>query len=1175
MDESRVAEITVGARLTGSGYLVASGLVLTAQHAVGFNSTNSDRLAVRFTDEDDWIACAVRWRSSERLDAALLEITDERWLRGRRHVSTRWGNLAGRSRVDCTVTGFPQFAQRRTGIRDIERLPGVIEPTEGSATSGWVIRGVSSNVPPGLPLDTSTEAPLDGLTGAPVFVDDLMIGMLSSLGTDGRLRATRTTQLARDNEFAQLVSSRSGVPLVPESVELARIARSPLPLRTFTSPVSLLAPEAWALPFSGREEELQSLRDWSEGSGVQVCLCMAPPGFGKSRLALQFAVEMARREWAVGVLRRDTPSHQLERIAELQAPTLLVVDDGEAQTDQLLPVLEQAARRTSDTPFRLLVLARTEGPWWDSLIKRTKAAGAREALSTARAMPLPPQHISEPARAEAFENAVRGFIPLLSQIPDLSNRDWQGIAETISQPPLGKPAFDAVGSLQAAALRALLAAAPDTDELLGSLDEFEARVRNAPQALPESQSAQDPASSPGSLHTRGFGDRLAEADLIGRTAMVAAITDLLAPPEPDESATGADAHGPTVVALEGPWGSGKSTTMRFIEQELIRRRPQPDPKPERWSRRWWWSWWWRLPMPRHLSVRSALRILGSGKKETTRRGRHRAEALRGLPVIAHFNPWAHQSNEQIWAGLTRSIIEAAHPVLGADDRARERYWLFRNRLRLERRHLRRKLWRSLASPLLRLAVFALLPPLIAQLVKADQTYTVWGHTLTAPKLALAIPAGLLGAGLLHTAARLLFGRARSFLPGDVLDGPVLSGALAPGMGGTADPALRDPYFNARSGYLYLVQHDISELLASLRGRGHELIVFIDDLDRCTPGTTAQVFEAINLFLSGALQDAAPCQTADQTAKTTWIARTSRRTGDKIGQKTGLKKRTVEQAPQAQQSQQALQAPKATDTRAQCRFVIGLDPAVVAGHLDQAFKDLQPEKSRPSNGDPSWGWTFLRKLIQLPVILPPITDTGIDEALSGLLGSVPQPTPQSAPPAGGGETEPAAQPTAEAPETASLVFAPAPDPDPEPDIRARALETNPAVRALIQQRLYDQPDLSIRETKRLLTIWQFYLRVVGHKERGADQLDVEQALHLVVLAEIAARWPALQCHLRRPVDGRPGLHWLALARQENKAWEAARERTALQDEGYNHACDGLRALLQKHDGEQVAAMAERL
>ncbi|WP_406334949.1 P-loop NTPase fold protein [Streptomyces sp. NBC_00203] len=1151
VDESRVAEITVGARLTGSGYLVANGLVLTAQHAVGFNSTTSDRLAVRFTDEDDWIACAVRWRSSERLDAALLEITDEWWLRGRRHVSTRWGTLAGRNTVECTVTGFPQFAQRRTGLRDIERLTGLIEPMQGSATSGWVIRGVPDNV--------ASDAALNGITGAPVFVDDLMIGMLSSLGTDGRLRATRTTQLARDNEFAELVLSRSGVPLVPESVELTRIARSPLPLRTFTSPVSLLAPEAWALPFSGREKELQRLRDWSEGSGVQVCLCTAPAGFGKSRLALQFAVELARREWAVGVLRPDASSHQLDRIAELQAPTLLIVDDGEEQTDQLLPVLEQAAaRRTSETPFRLLVLARTEGPWWDSLVKRTNAAGAREALSKALAMPLPPQHISERGRADAFESAVRGFIPLLSQIPDLSDQNWQEIAERVSEPALDNPSFDAVGSLQAAALRALLAAAPNTDELLRSLDEFEARVRNPPQALPESQSAQDPASSPGSLHTRGFGDRLAEADLIGRTAMVAAITDLLAPPEPDESATGADAHGPTVVALEGPWGSGKSTTMRFIEQELIRRRPQPGPEPERWSRRWWRSWWWRLPMPPHLSVRSAVRILGSGEKETTRRGRHRAEAVRGLPVIAHFNPWAHQSNEQIWAGLTRSIIEAAHPVLGADDTARERYWLFRNRLRLERRHLRRKLWRNLASPLLRLAVFALLPPVIAQLVKADKASKVWGFTL--PQLALAIPAGLLAAGLLHTVFRFLFGRARSFLPGDVLDGPVLSGALAPGMGGTADPALRDPYFNARSGYLYLVQHDIRELLASLRGRGHELIVFIDDLDRCSPGTTAQVFEAINLFLSGALQDAGPCQTADQTEKTKWTAKVWR----KVREKTGHKTKTAEQAQQT---------PKAPDTRAQCRFVIGLDPAVVAGHLDQAFKDLQPEKSRPSNGDPSWGWTFLRKLIQLPVILPPITDTGIDEALSGLLGSVVQPTPQPAAPAGGGETEPAAQPTAEAPQTASLVFAPAPDP--EPDIRARALETNPAVRALIQQRLYDQPDLSIRETKRLLTIWQFYLRVVGHKERGADQLDVEHALQLVVLAEIAARWPALQSHLRRPVDGRPGLHWLALAGQEKEAWVEARRRTALQDERYNHACDALRALLRKHDGEQLAAMAERL
>ncbi|MGF0174353.1 P-loop NTPase fold protein [Streptomyces sp. Marseille-Q5077] len=1145
VDKSRVVLISADRGATGSGYLIGGGLVLTAAHAVPAD-LGAD-VTLRTVDSDERAPCVVVW-SDPGMDLALLE--QQTW-----DISkwVRWGTLAGTEQKTCTIMGFPEFARRSDGRREIEQLTAHINPLSGSFSAGWVISGDFHE-------HSSSFNSLAGLSGAPVFVDDFLVGVVREYAHDSRrLLATRTDQLAESDSLRELLQQRISGPIIPETVELAGIVSAFPPRRGVVSAESILEAQAMTVPFQGRDEQLHRLESWCAGPGLSVCVCSAPPGAGKTRLALELVRTLAQRGWAAGILRRDVDSSLLRTLTRLQTPTLLVVDEADRGPTDWDAVLDQTTDR--DAPTRILLLTRKSihDKWWDHLQSRTHAAEARQALGAALTLELPP--LDRDNRPLAFQTALESLGRLLNASPDFAEGSVPRPEEIAS--PILDERYDSFAAIQAAALHALLKDAPNANRLLTAVQEYERhhvrrmeREQSQAESNPETPAPARPQTQPdadeqGSLSTRGFGDRPAEADLLGRAAVVAAITDLLIPPESDEQPgdTPPDISGPTVVALEGPWGAGKTTMMRLVQKELGRR-PIATP-----HRRWWQRWRWWPCNRKHLSVIAAFWVLhrSDSKKPQSKVQRwwsqkHCSESS-PTPVIANFNPWAHQSNEQIWAGLTRAIVEAASPVLGGSGRARERYWLHRNRLRLERRRLLRALWRNLASPLLRVAVFALLPPLLAQLLKADQTYTVWHWTLTAPQLALLLPVALLAAGVVHTSFRILFGAARSFLPGDVLDGPVLSGALAPGMGATADSALRDPYYNARSGYLYLVQHDIRELLGSLRERGHGLIVFIDDLDRCTPGTTAQVFEAINLFLSGALHGTAA---EGKTSGTTY-------------------------GP------------------TQCRFVIGLDPAVVAGHLDQAYKDLQPERSRPPTDDPSWGWTFLRKLIQLPVTLPPITDTGIDSALTGLLGAiadtasngdvsplVPGNAPDvagkveqysSARASGGGTTE--VDPSQIPQLQVRLGPVPEPGPDAERQEQVRALETNSVVRSLIRQRLTDQGDLSIREAKRLLTIWQFYLRVIGHKEGNAKSLSVDDARHLLIVAEIAARWPALQPCLRRPVDGRPGLHWLALGAKDDHAWTQALKRTGLDDEHHVAVAAALRALLQKHDGEQVAAVTPRL
>jgi len=86
-----------------------------------------------------------------------------------------------------------------------------------------------------------------------------------------------------------------------------------------------------------------------------------------------------------------------------------------------------------------------------------------------------------------------------------------------------------------------------------------------------------------------------------------------------------------------------------------------------------------------------------------------------------------------------------------------------------------------------------------------------------------------------------------------------------------------------------------------------LVIFIDDLDRCSPSKIASVMEAINLFLAGEL-------------------------------------------------------PK-------CMFVIGMDAEMVAAALEVAHKDVI-SKLPPYSSDTPIGWRFMDKFVQLPIILPP-------------------------------------------------------------------------------------------------------------------------------------------------------------------------------------------------------------
>jgi hypothetical protein len=119
-----------------------------------------------------------------------------------------------------------------------------------------------------------------------------------------------------------------------------------------------------------------------------------------------------------------------------------------------------------------------------------------------------------------------------------------------------------------------------------------------------------------------------------------------------------------------------------------------------------------------------------------------------------------------------------------------------------------------------------------------------------------------------------------------------------------DKLVREPDYNKEAGFVHHAAEDLQRVL-KLMPEHHRLVVFIDDLDRCSPQHVAAVTEAVNLFLAGDFES--------------------------------------------------------------CYFVIGMDTTLVAAALDVAHQAIGARLQKGDSM--SMGWRFMDKFVQLPLVLP--------------------------------------------------------------------------------------------------------------------------------------------------------------------------------------------------------------
>ncbi|MDZ7704546.1 MAG: hypothetical protein U5L04_08705 [Trueperaceae bacterium] len=208
-------------------------------------------------------------------------------------------------------------------------------------------------------------------------------------------------------------------------------------------PSELLNSAREIVPFYGRDDDLDDLYRWCRQKGddpIDVRLYTGEGGVGKTRLMRQLCRQMLRDDngWRVGFLQIDPDEKQdFAALCEPERPTLVVIDDATLYADKLHEFINEIDRyinqrsstRKRTAPFRVVLLARTAGDWWDKV--KTQASSANQSSVEPRVV----TPLGAESRTETFEQAVTAFAKARNYdaVPE-----HQTLSATLDREPFGR-----------------------------------------------------------------------------------------------------------------------------------------------------------------------------------------------------------------------------------------------------------------------------------------------------------------------------------------------------------------------------------------------------------------------------------------------------------------------------------------------------------------------------------------------------------------------------------------------------------------------------------------------------------------------------------------------------------------------------------------------------------------
>jgi hypothetical protein len=264
-----------------------------------------------------------------------------------------------------------------------------------------------------------------------------------------------------------------------------------------------------------------------------------------------------------------------------------------------------------------------------------------------------------------------------------------------------------------------------------------------------------------------------------------------------------------------------------------------------------------------------------------------------LPT-AWFDAWKYDREDSLWAALALEVLTQTRRQIGFW--ASVKVWVQLNWQRLDRDALARGTFNTALYLILFGVLLALIYPLLLT-------------TLVAKEAAKYVAkAGLLSlyAALLKIVYDI---HKRLAIPFDQKIGRYV----------------KRPDYIERVGFIGRFQDDFKKVVSVITGSpANPLVIFIDDLDRCSPSKTAEVLEAINLLLDSE----------------------------------------------------------------RCVFVIGMDAGAVVASVEAKYKEVVTlTKPSDDPGGLTLGQRFLEKIFQIEFRLPPPTNEHMAQYVDSILGAV--------------------------------------------------------------------------------------------------------------------------------------------------------------------------------------------
>ncbi|MCP4583900.1 MAG: hypothetical protein GY839_19995 [candidate division Zixibacteria bacterium] len=301
-----------------------------------------------------------------------------------------------------------------------------------------------------------------------------------------------------------------------------------------------------------------------------------------------------------------------------------------------------------------------------------------------------------------------------------------------------------------------------------------------------------------------------------------------------------DTSAPLVVGIQAPWGQGKTSLMKMIQERLdpnnpdFAKRKKTGSKEEKKTET-------KKDDERHVSYgelkawlkndddlnKTLQKAVEQMPEESNNENGKKTEEYR--PTV-WFNAWKFQSSEEIWAGLAHTVLSQLTGRL-PNPYDRELFWLKLQLKRIDTQAIRNDIYQTFLENFLPKA-------------------SIWLGIFIVSILVFIVFIGTnMNASVISLAAA-IWGAIKS--KGEWIDASTR--ALEKKLEGSYSRYVQHPDYSQKMGYLHLVEEDMNKVFDILIKPDQPLVIFIDDLDRCSPTKIGQVIEAVNLFMSGNYPD---------------------------------------------------------------------------------------------------------------------------------------------------------------------------------------------------------------------------------------------------------------------------------------------------------------------------------